>query len=160
MLRFYFVMANAAYLPFFQVDECRHDRVGFVLPRCISPPPVIEFTSSLETQSPVSSDVLFGVLSDTPLLKISPFIRIPMLKCVDASPLLLVQCIDVSASNITVFVGSHAGLLVCLRWSLAACNSDTATPKPPLELWSTALPHRIEGAASLSSDGTLLFMGF
>jgi hypothetical protein len=113
-------------------------RNDFHMPRCISPPPVSEAARPLSGSSQRQT-----LLLDSMQRKSVEVQYIEMIKCVDASPVLVH-----SSDGTRCVVGSHAGLLTCVD------ISDRMS-----EVWSVALPHRIEGAATFSADTAVIFVG-
>jgi outer membrane protein assembly factor BamB len=111
-----------------------HARSGFHLPRCISP--------TGPTTSSHSQTVFASVE------------HLPAIKCVDAPPLVIVRrrpATDVPATAYCqVIVGSHAGLVIAAAWEPLA--------KRWLEQWTTALPHRVEAAATCSACARIVFI--
>jgi hypothetical protein len=109
-------------------------RTGFQLPRCISP--------TTTSSHPGSSFALVE--------------HLPAIKCVDAPPLVIVRRrpATLPASPETaycqVIVGSHAGLVIAAEWEPLS--------KRWLEQWTTALPHRVEAAATCSACARLVFV--
>ena len=67
-------------------------------------------------------------------------------KCVDASPLLVVLD-EGGIQHSSVCIGSHSGLIVCLKW-------ESGSP-----IWQTELPDRIESSPVLSKCGSFIAIG-